>query len=82
MSKTGPFDGWIANRSPTGVASATSVWWENDGWKFSGMAANMTAPRGEKIYATKDDAILAARFRWKCNQGRPRGKKPTPFATT
>jgi hypothetical protein len=77
--------GYIANRSPTGHATATLVSRDSVGAPWTYLpdegGPRRTARGPEPLYSTKEDAVLAARFRWRCNGGRPRARRPTPIDT-
>jgi len=77
--------GFISDRSPTGVATARLVSRESIGgaWTYlpdeGGPRRTVRGPL--KLYATREDAVLAARFRWLCNGGRPRRARPVAIDT-
>jgi hypothetical protein len=74
-----PTFGYVANRSPTGDASALLVSRADDGrWMFQ---PDEGGPLRElvgrhRLYAKRDEAVLIARFLWRCNGGRPRSMRP------
>jgi hypothetical protein len=77
--------GWLADRSPTGRAAAILVTREapDKPWTHrpdEGGQRRLVG-RGHPLYGSKEDAILAARFEWRCSEGKPRSPRPTPVDT-
>lgn len=77
--------GYLADRSPTGRATALLVTREGPGkpWTYlpddGGLRRTIHGPYS--LYGSPADAILAARHEWKCTQGKPRSAKPQPVDT-
>jgi hypothetical protein len=60
---------YMADRSPTGCATAVLCTLESGVWGYTpvGQRTRCACVDGEKLYATEGQATLAARFRWRCN---------------
>ena len=73
---------FMPNRSPSGIACAVLCTLESGVWGYTpdGQRTRCAVRPGVKLYSTADEAILAARYRWRCNGGLPRRPRPTPIA--
>ncbi len=63
---------YMPNRSPTGHATFTLCTLESGVWGYmpEGQRTRCAVVDGEALYATAEQATLAARFRWRCTNNR------------
>jgi hypothetical protein len=85
MSNSPLMTGYVADRSPTGVARSLPVSRESLAAPWAYLpdegGARRTVYGPLPLYATSEEATLAARFRWRCNQGRPRCARPVAIGS-
>lgn len=84
MTQSNTYYLYAPNRTPTGIADAILVQAEPDGTytylSETTPGARHTLATGVSLYASREDAIEAARFQWVCN-GEKRGAKRPPRVT-